>query len=92
MLTSTIEVLHTYLATFESRKPIGSCQVYVLGVHFGRGTLFHYSTIISQYVTVATIIHMTKSGPITASLYIVGYYYPIISLPQMFLFDYDQLG
>jgi hypothetical protein len=33
--------LHTYLATAESIKPIGSCQVHVLGVHSGRGTLFH---------------------------------------------------
>jgi hypothetical protein len=53
---------------------------------------FVYSTIISQYVIVARIIHMMKSGPITASLYIVGYYYPIISHPQILLFDYDQLG
>jgi hypothetical protein len=59
MLTSTIEVciyiyiyiyityIYIYLATYESTKPIGSCQVHVLGVHSGRGTLFHYSTIIS---------------------------------------------
>jgi hypothetical protein len=53
---------------------------------------FIYSTIISQYVIVALIIHMTKSGPIIASLYIVGYYYLIISHPQILLFDYDQLG
>jgi hypothetical protein len=51
-----------------------------------------YSTIISQYVIVARIIHMMKSGPITAPLYIVGYYYLIISRPQILLFDYDQLG
>jgi hypothetical protein len=53
---------------------------------------FIYSTIISQYVIVARIIHMTKSGPITASLYTLGYYYLIISRPQILLFDYDQLG
>jgi hypothetical protein len=92
MLTSTIEVcIHIY-QPLNQQNPLGRVWYTSLVCIPVEERCFVYSVIISQYVIVARIIYMTKSGSITASLYIVGYYYLIISHPQILLFDYDQLG
>jgi hypothetical protein len=92
MLTSTIEVCIHILQPLNQQNPLGRVRYMSLVYIPVEERCFIYSTIISQYVIIAKIIHMTKSGPITASLYIVGYYYLIISRPQILLFDDDQLG
>jgi hypothetical protein len=92
MLTSTIQVCIHISQPLNQQNPFGHVRYTSLVCIPVEEHCFIYSTIISQYVIVARIIPMTKSGPNTASLYIIGCYYLIISHPQILLFDYDQLG
>ena len=60
MLTSTIEVLHTLLASFELTKPFGSCHGHILGNHSIRRTCFVCSTTIYQNICSGCYINPSR--------------------------------